>query len=190
MAIIAAVGSSYTPCPPGVHQGVCVDVIDYGLMTVEYQGRKKQQHKIGVVWQVEAKMDDGRPFTVRKRYTLTLDERGTLRKDLQSWRGLAFTEDELKGFDVEKLIGANCLLNVTHATRDGKTYANVDAIMPLHKGMPKLAPSADYVRVKDRPEDEQPAHQSNGHSGQGNGYGGGDNNPDDPFGPMSDDIPF
>jgi len=166
-----------------VHQGVCVDVIDYGLITVEYQGRKKQQHKIGVVWQVEAKMDDGRPFTVRKRYTLTLDERGTLRKDLQSWRGVPFTDEELKGFDVEKLIGANCLLNVTHATRDGKTYANVDAIMPLHKGMPKLAPSADYIRVKDRPEDEQPAHQSHGHGSHGNA--------DDPFGSMSDDdIPF
>lgn len=177
MAIIAAAGSSFTPCPPGVHQAVCVDVIDHGNVEVSWQGQTKVQHKISIVWQVEELMEDHKPYQVRKRYTLTLSDKGNLRKDLESWRGRAFTAEELRGFDVERLIGINCLLNVTHNTNGDKTYANVTAVMPVKRGMPPLS-AVDYVRAKDRPTESAGGaslQTSNGH--------------DDPFGDM-DNVPF
>ena len=45
----------------------------------------------------------GRRFDVARVYTLCLHERAALRKDLESWRGRKFTEQELDGFDLEKL---------------------------------------------------------------------------------------
>jgi len=190
MAIIASAGSgtTFVPAPQGVHRAVCVDVVDMGLLEVTWNNQKKQQHKIRVVWQIDEAMDDGKPFIVQKRYTLSLHEKAQLRKDLESWRGKAFSDDEQKGFDVERLVGVSCMLNVMHVSRDGKTYANVTAVMPLHKGMSKLEPSADYVRVQDRPTD-QPAGQAHTEPDYGR-----DDRDGDPFGDVppitDDDIPF
>ncbi len=157
MPIMATAGDSktFTPAPAGVHQGVCVDIVDMGMLEVTWQGQIKQQHKIRVVWQIDEPMEDGRRFIVQKRYTLSLHEKANLRKELEAWRGRAFTDDELRGFDLEKLIGVNCFLNVVHAHKDGKTYANVASLMPLKKGMTKLDP-ADYIRVKDRKPGDAP----------------------------------
>lgn len=153
MAIMATAGDGKTfdPAPAGVHQGVCVDVVDLGMLDVTWQGKTKQQHKINVAWQIAERREDGKPFLVFKRYTLSLGEKATLRKDLESWRGKAFTREEELGFDVERVIGKNCLLNIQHNESGGKTYANVVSIMPLVKGMPEIT-AVDYVRKKDRQE--------------------------------------
>ena len=152
MAIIAKAGGGggdFTPAPAGVHQAVCVDVVDLGLLKVTFGGKEKEQHKISVRWQIAENMDIGKPFLVQKRYTLSLHEKATLRKDLESWRGRAFTSEESDGFDVENVIGANCLLNIMHTKKGESTYANVTAIMPLAKGMPKMS-AVGYVRQIDR----------------------------------------
>lgn len=171
MAIMATAGDGKTfePAPEGVHQGVCVDVVDLGVLDVTWQGQSKKQHKINIAWQIAEHRSDGKPFLVFKRYTLSLSEKANLRKDLESWRGRAFTRDEELGFDVESVIGANCLLNVQHHESGGKTYANVVSIMPLVKGMPKITAS-DYVRKKDRPESgSEPRHISDEEMGQAHG---------------------
>jgi hypothetical protein len=164
MAIIATAksenGRDFEPAPVGVHQAVCVDVVDLGVLDVTWQGVTKKQHKINIAWQINELRDDGKPFLVFKRYTLSLSEKSNLRKDLESWRGKKFTRDEEMGFDVESIIGANCLLNVTHNTVADKTYANVASVNPLMKGMPTLN-AKDYVRKVDRePQSQQhPAHE-------------------------------
>lgn len=163
MAIIAKAGGdggNFQPAPVGVHQAVCVDVIDLGVLETTWQGQTKKQHKVNLAWQINEDRDDGKPFLVFKRYTLSLHEKAGLRKDLESWRGRKFTRDEEMGFDVETIIGANCLLNVTHNNVGDKTYANVVSIMPLAKGMPQMSPR-DYVRKVERTEETPP--QINGH---------------------------
>lgn len=159
--IMATAGDSktFTPAPAGVHQAVCVDVIDKGVLDVTWQGKTKQQHKIDIAWQIDELRDDGKRFLVYKRYTLSLSEKANLRKDLESWRGRSFTETELRGFDVETVLGANCLVNVQHHTSGEKTYANVVAVMPLTKGMAKIV-ALDYVREKDRSEAPQDEHSA------------------------------
>lgn len=178
MAIVAknsGDGKTFDPAPAGVHQAVCVDVVDLGILDVTWQGKSKQQHKINVAWQIAETRDDGKPFLVFKRYTLSLGEKANLRKDLESWRGRAFTAEEEQGFDVERLIGASCLLNIQHNESGGKTYANVVSVMPLLKGMPKMD-AVEYVRKKDRTPSDDAA--PSGHD---------DHNPP----PITDDdIPF
>jgi hypothetical protein len=156
MAMAGGDGKTFTPAPAGVHQAVCVDVVDLGLLDVTWQGVKKVQHKINVAWQINEDRDDGKPYLVFKRYTLSLGEKANLCKDLESWRGKKFTDAERKGFDVERLIGVNCLLNVTHNQSGDRTYANVVSIMPLAKGMPTIT-ARDYVRKVDRQPETAPA---------------------------------
>jgi hypothetical protein len=154
MAIIAKKsGASFIPAPSGQWSSVCVDVVDLGMLEVAFGGKKKTQHKIRIVWQISEVMSDNKPFLVQKRYTLSLHEKAALRKDLESWRGKPFTDDELNGFDLEVLLGVTCLLNVLQQTKEGDTYANVVGIMRLPKGMQAIS-QLDYVRVRDRkPED-------------------------------------
>ncbi len=148
MPIIATAGDSrtYTPAPEGTHQAVCVDVIDKGQLPNTFKPGTTQ-HKIDVAWQINELRDDGKRHLVYKRYTLSLNEKASLRHDLESWRGKKFTRDEEMGFDVESVIGANGLVNVQHNTREGKTYANVTSVMPLMKGMGKIV-AQNYVRVE------------------------------------------
>jgi len=156
---IIATGSDtkhYTPAPEGTHQAVCVDVIDIGMKPNPFK-ENAQQHKIDVAWQINEVRDDGKRHIVYKRYTLSLNEKATLRHDLESWRGRPFTEQELTGFDVEVLIGVNCLVNIQHkpSTKDvGKVFANVVSVIKPPKGMPTMAP-VDYVRQSEQqPETE------------------------------------
>lgn len=156
MAIMATAGDSkaYTPAPAGVHQAVCVDVIDKGVQPNQFKPGTTQR-KIDIAWQLDEKRDDGKKIVAYKRYTLSLNEKATLRKDLESWRGRAFTRDEEMGFDVEQILGANCLINIQHATKENRTYGNVVAVMPLARGMGKLT-ATDYIRECNRTETAAP----------------------------------
>jgi hypothetical protein len=124
-------------------------VIDLGTQTTEFQGKQKKARKVMLAWElfgedeegVPLKMDDGRPLTISKRYTLSLSEKASLRADLEAWRGRAFTEDELQGFDLKALLGVYGLLNVTHSTKGDKTYSNVAGISPLPKAMREHRPA-------------------------------------------------
>lgn len=154
MPILAtASNSNFEPCPAGMQQAVCCDVIDKGVLETTY-GPK---HKVDIRWQTAEKMADGRPYLVQKRYTLSLNDKSTLRKDLESWRGRAFTEAELGGFDLEKLIGVNALLIIVHNKGSkGGTFANVNAIATTYKGSVKLNVTPDYVRVASRVTEPEP----------------------------------
>lgn len=140
--------STFTPPPEGLHHAVCVDVVDLGVLQTNWGDR----HKVRIVWQIEeVNQETNRRFEVRKQYNLSLHEKATLRKDLESWRGRKFTEQELSGFDLEKLITVNAQLQVVHdISEDATIWANVQAVVPGPKNVPRLA-SLEYVRQKDRP---------------------------------------
>lgn len=154
MPIIATANSggssTFTPHPTGQFTSVCVDVDDLGLVEVTWQGQTKKQHKIDIYFFCDEwkELDGGDkvPLLVRSRFTLTLSEKGNLRPFLESWREKDFTEQELAGFDVEKLIGAPAFISVTHREANGNTYANIKTIMRLPKGMEAPALPADFKR--------------------------------------------
>lgn len=161
MPIYASAGSGtkFQPAPAGTHAAVCCDVRDLGVLETTWQGETKKQHKVLLSWQIDELRDDGKPYLISRRYTCSLHEKAGLRKDLEAWRGRAFTEAELHQFDLETILGKGCLLNVVHKQSGGDTYANVAGVMALPRGM--TAPTVrDYVRFVDRKDaeahDEQP----------------------------------
>ena len=131
-------GGDFPKAPVGTHVARCYQVIDLGHQKITWQGAEKWTPKILLTWELcNELMDDGKPFAVSNRYTLSLAETSQLRPALESWRGKPFTEEESKGFDVKNVLGAYCMLGVVHNTTNGKTYANVSAILPVPKGMAK-----------------------------------------------------
>jgi len=136
---------TYESVPLGTQQAICVFVEDIGTHESSYQGKPLRNHQIIVCWALKEIMSEGdntgKPFMISKYYTLSLNEKANLCKDLESWRGKAFTVEEKEGFDVEKLIGANCLLGIIEAENTkGKKYAKIASISPIVSGMEKMLP--------------------------------------------------
>lgn len=127
--------------PAGTHVARCYQVIDLGHQKIVWNNQEKWQPKILLSWELlgDEKMQDGRPFSVSSRYTLSLSEKSALRPMLEAWRGKPFSKEEAEGFDVAKVLGAYCMLNVVHNHVGDKTYTNVAAVMALPKTMPKPA---------------------------------------------------
>lgn len=138
MPILAKEEKTYEAVPTGMQQAVCSMVCDIGTHEGEYQGRPNQRHQVVVIWELDEKKTEGdyagMPFQMSKFYTLSLGEKANLRKDLESWRGKPFTAEELQGFDLEALVGANCFLNIVE--NEGKQ--KIAAITPLPKNMPRI----------------------------------------------------
>src|SRR5687768_9367000 len=134
----------------GTTQAVCCAVWDLGLQKSTFAGEEKIQHKIIIAWEITEKINapeseyNSKPYMLNKKYTLSLGEKANLRKDLESWRGIPFTADELQnGFDLDKLYGANCYIGIKHEpdrNDASKVYANVTAILPIPKGLEKITP--------------------------------------------------
>lgn len=160
--------SDFTPAPPGPAQAVCVDVVDLGMVEKTYKDNTKKVPMVRFTWELSKKMPEGRPYIAGARFTNSMHEKASLRKFLESWRGKPFTKEQIDGFDLEKLLGANALLNIVHKEVGENTYANIASISPLLDGMTKLQPTGNFKRAKDRDDyvapnyDEQPVEREPG----------------------------
>jgi hypothetical protein len=125
--------------PAGTHQAVCYAVWDLGYQKTVWNGQEKVQRKVVISWEIDKKITNegeykGKRFVISNRYTLSLSEKANLRKHLESWSGKSFKEYEQTGYDLEQLIGKNCLLNIVHEEKNGKTYANISGVMAVPAG--------------------------------------------------------
>lgn len=140
--LVSDSGSKYPPVSQGTHQAICYGLIDIG--THYNPTFDKSSHDCVVLWEIPDERiiikDEEVARVISKKYSLSLHEKANLYKDLVSWRGKAFSLQELEGFDLKTIMGANCLLQIIHNEKGGKTYSNISAILPLMKGMaPKVA---------------------------------------------------
>lgn len=204
MAIIATNSGSgdYKIVPAANHVGVCSMVVDLGKQRIEYQGESKLKHQVYIAWELphepmEWTDKDGVErkgfMRIGKTYTVSTHENSNLRADLENWRGRPFTKEEQDAFDIVTIAGAPAMVNVTHAERNGRTYANVTGVTPLPKGMerPALSDTAliyddehreayavlpEWLQKKvDSQVKEEPKRQSSGDFG---------------YDDLNDDVPF
>jgi len=141
MAIIASTngnGTEYAPVPQGTHIAICNMVVDLGDHKTDYQGVQSVKRQVYIRWEIPAERMTGErdgPMNIGRTYTLSLHEKAGLRRDLEAWRGRKFTDEELKGFDVSKLLQAPAMLTVTHDIKqDGSVRGKVAGISGLPKG--------------------------------------------------------
>jgi hypothetical protein len=128
---------------PGTYVARCFMMIEIGTIREDFQGKERQVQKVQVRWELptEKTVFDAakgeEPYSVSKTYTLSMHEKANLRKDLESWRGKGFSEDEAKKFDITKLLGKACILNIINRpskTNPGRNVTEISSIMPLMKG--------------------------------------------------------
>jgi hypothetical protein len=138
----------YELCPAGTHFARCWQIIDLGTQKTTYQGVVSMKRLVQIGWEIPSElMADGRPFSVFRSYTWSMSDKANFRKDLESWRGKKFTEEDFspnspRRFNIKNLLGVGATLTVIHKdSQDGsKTYANISSVGGLPKGGDKVLP--------------------------------------------------
>lgn len=136
-------GVKKDPIAAGNYAARCYQMIHIGTVKETILGEEKILNKVRIGWELPTELkvfneDKGeQPLVISEEFTLSMHEKSKLRKFLASWRGKDFTEEEAKSFDVTKLIGAACMLNIIHkpSKKDATTlYAVISSISPMPKG--------------------------------------------------------
>lgn len=122
----------------------CYKMIHVGTVNEIIMGETKVLNKVRIGWELPLELrvfnetKGEQPLVIEKELTLSLHEKSTLRALLKSWRGKDFTEEQAKSFDITKLIGVQCMLNIVHqpAKKDpSKVYEQISSVTPLPKGI-------------------------------------------------------
>jgi hypothetical protein len=131
-------GGEFEPVPLGIHRAICINVFDIGWQA-GYQGGPPH-HQVVILWEIEAKQEwepnVGKRFTVAKFYTLSINKKSNLGADLESWRSKPFSDEEMEGFDLDKIISKPCQVNLV---ANGEK-AKVATVLPADKRAPYWTP--------------------------------------------------
>ena len=129
-------GISIPKLEGGVYTAISSAIIDIGIQTSVKFGNT--QRKFMMIWNIVGEdveiNGQKQPRTMSKEYSYSLNEKSTLRKDLQAWRGQVFNEEELRGFNLLNVLNKGCQLQIILEEKNGKQYNNIASIMALQKG--------------------------------------------------------
>ena len=124
--------------PADNHPARCVELIDMGTQKEEYEGETSERPKVRISFElVNEEITEGMAPSISKKYTAGLGDRCTLRHHLENWRGKPFTNEELQNFDLGKLLGQSCMVQVQHqiSKSTGNPYAKINGIGKVPKGL-------------------------------------------------------
>ena len=142
--------ASIPPLDGGTYMFVCVGVIDLGEQRNDVY--KNYSDKVMFIFEIpsETLEIDGeqKPRWLSKEYTMSLSNKSNLKKDIESWLGRQFTEEEVKsGFDLTQMLSkAGQISVIVEDSKDGtKQYNKITSIIGIPKGIPTPETSSELL---------------------------------------------
>ena len=146
--IIATKAAPRQPIPTGNHVARCYLMILIGTITEEFKkgsGDFSTAQKVRIGWEFPDLMhrfkegEEEKPYTISTEYTLSTGPKANLRKVIDSWRGKPLTNKEAEAFDLTKLLGKACMIQIVHKPGKGdnadKIYEQIAAVASIPKGL-------------------------------------------------------
>ncbi len=128
--------------PEGTHIARCYSIIHIGhIPNLHPQATNPIVDKIRLTWElpevtgVFPGSEELRPYSISQEYTLSMHEKSNLYKTVTAWTGKKYSENEARNFDVEQLVGMECMLNVSHMTKGDNTFAVINSVMKMPASM-------------------------------------------------------
>jgi hypothetical protein len=141
-------GKAFEPVTEMLQGAVIADVVDKGMVPNKFKPGT-EQHKCFIVWLLSEEDEEGRNKRAFQSFTVSLNEKATLRKFLAT---LGYKEfDPKQPFDLDTIIGTKRFLVMAEEDgQDGKKYIKITATMPLKKGQNAPDIPSDFVRKADK----------------------------------------
>lgn len=137
-------GKEFEKVPAGLHVAVCYLVADVGLQPGSAafpDPKRKVRLQFEIPGETVTYEKDGKevvgPMTIGAFFTASMNAKAILRKSLESWRGKKFSDAEAEQFDIARILGKPCQIQVMH-TDDGQ-YANIANVLPPPKSCKEKA---------------------------------------------------
>lgn len=153
MALTGKVGGDFQTTGEGVHLATCISVFDLGTQS---GGKFGAKHKVYLCFELsdEPREFEGTTYNAKAftECTISMHEKATLRKLVESWAGRKFTDEEAESFDLLKLAGKGA--SVMTVNNDAG-YPKIVAVKPVPKGAkvpPPLAKVQTYEMGQALPE--------------------------------------
>lgn len=142
-------GSNYQSCPAGTHPATAIGVLHLGTHWETYKGQDARKVVImAIVFEIEYEEGSNlkrtwmcRSFNVGldKQGKMVLGDKSNLKKMLAGWRGKGYAEGEQ--IDISAVLNRDCLVGVVHDIKEEKTYARIDSVSMLPRGVAPLKPT-------------------------------------------------
>ena len=162
MALTAPVGGTVNRqiAPEGSYPARCYQIIDLGTTEQggNFPGKKRKVQFLFELPTEKAVFDESKgeqPYYVRSIYTLSMNEKALLRRDLSAWLGKKITDEQAAKLDIFAMLGKTCMVNIAHVTKGENTYANIISFAPLMKGYdcpPAVNEGFTYTPTEHNPE--------------------------------------
>lgn len=138
MSLIAKKKESIPPVEAGTYAAVCVGVVDLGE---QYNEKfKSYNQRVLFIFEVPSKtiIVDGKekPRWLSKEVSPSLNEKSTLFQILTSWRGAKLTPEECKEFDLSKMLGVGCMIQVIVEEKENGSFNKLTSVIGLPEGIP------------------------------------------------------
>jgi hypothetical protein len=142
-------GGDFEQPPIGSHIARCIKLLDLGTQTGEYEGKVTKRRQVVIGFELSAElMADGQPFTTMAYFTMSIGKKAKLRQTLETWRGRAFTEEELAGFDLKAILGAPCMVSIVNRENSDRTKVAGVLAMPKGTKAPKQINESVYLSLE------------------------------------------
>jgi len=127
---IGGSGKGFPVPSEGEHPAQLVAITDLGVVENSYGERDS----LRFVWMTDESDDRDEPLLAFQTLGKSTHEKSNLTKAVKGM-GLSAPDE---GFDVRTLLGTHARLVIGHNARDGRTYANVTAVLKPAKGQRKV----------------------------------------------------
>jgi hypothetical protein len=129
--MVSASSEGHKGLEPGIYNARCDLIADLGMQETDFGIKPKIYIRFAVPDQV-LEDQDGNKFqmSIGRSVTASLSKKSNLRKMLEGWRGKPFTDEELKAFEITKLLNAPATLVVaTFVTPSGEERSKIENVL-------------------------------------------------------------
>ena len=135
------------PVEPGTYFAVCIGAVDLGEQETTYNGKTRYVNQIQLIFELPDELIevDGemQPRWLSRRFSVALSSKAKLRQFVETWYGKKFSDDSIKEFETDDLLGKPAMLSVV-LSEDGQ-YANIASAAALPKGVPTPKAKSEYL---------------------------------------------
>lgn len=133
-------GEGFEAPPAGNHAGYLVAIVDLGTQTKTFKGESREAYSVYLCWELtDCPMSGtkGVNHVIGKEFTYSFHVKSGLRQLVEKWAGGKRSFAEGEEFDLRKLFGVPCLVNVSNTApnEEGRVFAALEGVSPLPKGL-------------------------------------------------------